>query len=344
MNYSTPYVNYTLPVGYPGTLADYVQSIFNAGYLDVVATAMILFDTVIVIGDEIQLVWRGRWGIPTIVYLLNHYGILFQAVLNQVAVNDVYLSQDHCLQWNLASNWFIPIVMMFVEAMLVLRVTALYQNSFYVSISIWSLYTICVGIMFLLTGMLLAGVGPFGSADGSVLACDIRQLGENLFYTLWIPSLVLETVLVLMTFWKGLLHRRSGVNTPLLTVLERDGFMYFFIVFGVMAGNLAICMTVQDVYYALVSHRLTLCISSILSSRLFLHLRKTAYSSQGAYNTDISKEAPPSLVETQLSEPLSGWLDYHERNGYDTEEEIAHPGTVGATDNNDEKSSIGKAE
>ncbi|KZO96500.1 hypothetical protein CALVIDRAFT_563975 [Calocera viscosa TUFC12733] len=322
-SYSTPYVNYTLPVDYPGTLDDYVQSIFNAGYLDVVGTAMVLFDTTIVLGDEIQLVWGGRWGIPTIVYFLNHYGILVQAVLNQVAVNDVYLSQEQCLQWNLASNWFIPIIMMFVEAMLVLRVTALYQHNFKVSVSIWTLYSVCVGMMFLLSGLLLAGVGPFKTADDTVLACDIRLLGESLFYTLWIPSLILETVLVLMTFWKGLLHRRGGIKTPLLTVLERDGFMYFFIVFGVMAVNLSICMTVQDVYYTLVSHRLTLCISSILSSRLFLRLRKTAYAPQGSNESEISKEAPPSVVESDMSEPVSGWLEFHERAGYEKEEEVA---------------------
>ncbi|EJU03359.1 hypothetical protein DACRYDRAFT_106518 [Dacryopinax primogenitus] len=312
--------NYTLPPGYTGTLDDYVQSIFNAGYFDMVATAIVIFDTVIILGDEIHLVWQGRWGLPTIVYFLNHYGILFQALLNQVAVNDVYLSPEHCLQWNLASNWFIPIIMMFAEAMLVFRITALHENNVKVSIAIRTLYFACSGIMSLLTGLLLDGVGPFASADGSVLACDIRQLGENMFYTIWIPSLVLETVLVLMTLAKSLAHRRNGLRTPLLAVLVRDGFMYFFIVFGVMLTNLVICMTVEDVYYALVSHRLTLCVSSILSSRLFLHLRKTAYQSPEGYSTQ-NTDKPPSLVESAISEPLSNWLDFHERNGEEGDRE-----------------------
>lgn len=117
---------------------------------------------------------------------------------------------------------------------------------------------------------------------------------------IWIPSLVVEVTLVVLTIFKTSQHVRAAVQTPVLSIILRDGCLYFVAIFVLMLLN-AICYGLPNQTGAYEDSFVEpeLCISSVLSSRLFLNLRG-ALNSNKKFDTLGTPKSPMRVEEHEL--------------------------------------------
>jgi len=83
----------------------------------------------------------------------------------------------------------------------------------------------------------------------------------------WFPSIVFETHVFLLTLFRGLCYRQTGLHTPLLSTLYRDGFLYWIFISASSASNLVVLLVFppEDVFlFKYVSTATTLAASSHL--------------------------------------------------------------------------------
>jgi len=109
----------------------------------------------------------------------------------------------------------------------------------------------------------------------------------------WSIPLLYDTLAFLLTAWKAYDYWRKEVNTPLISVIWRDGLLYFFVIFSMNFTNVVIFLTTPKSLRA-VNLTPTLILSVVLSCRLVLNLRATHA------HTGIS---PPSSGFTANSNP-----------------------------------------
>jgi len=282
MNTSLP-LNQQIP-GFTGTFEEVIQITWATEFLDVAAAALLCYDVFLSFEREVQLVWCGRWGLPTVLYLVNRYGVALQACLNLVAVLDWQLDLDSCYTWNLFSNWSIPVVMMIVEALLAMRVMALYFNNRWVVLFLWLWWLCAAAAMLAMMGVSLVGTIAVASPAPPTLGCQIQGSVSD-YWALWVPSLVFETTVASLTLARAISYRTMITDIPIMRVLVRDGFLYFFVIMVLMLVNLVICLTTSSLYYSWFP-QISISIASALAVRLFLNLREAAqkptFSSVGA--------------------------------------------------------------
>ncbi|KZT60637.1 hypothetical protein CALCODRAFT_95397 [Calocera cornea HHB12733] len=271
-------------------IATYYQ-IRNTYDIQFAAMALTVYDIILTFEREVKLVWRGSWNLASLLYLATRYYTLVESVLNIVTVLDPSLSPGECTSFNLyADIWSIPIIVTLIEAILVLRVCALYGNTWRIKVTLWSLLAGSFITTATLSGVVSPALMPIASPVPSVVGCFFfnDDLAERLLSMIWIPSLVVEVILFGLTALRTFQHVRAQVRTPVLTVILKDGCLYFFTIFALMLLN-AVFYGVpnQTGAYEAAFLEPELCISSVLCSRLFLNLRQVLYRHKTEDRTEL---------------------------------------------------------
>uniref|UniRef100_A0A8H7XTP8 Uncharacterized protein n=1 Tax=Psilocybe cubensis TaxID=181762 RepID=A0A8H7XTP8_PSICU len=90
----------------------------------------------------------------------------------------------------------------------------------------------------------------------------------------WVIPLLYDSLTFILTAWKAYDFWKKEVNTPLFSVMWRDGILYFFAIFSMNAANVIIFLTVPKALRA-VNLTPTLILEIVLSCRLVLNLRES---------------------------------------------------------------------
>lgn len=165
-------------------------------------------------------------------------------------------------------------------ALLSMRVIAFSGGKLRAVVFIWTVYVGCALASILV--MIKALDASQEAATVIETFCGMSGACPDSFnpspqWDLWVPGMIMESVLIVCTLAHGVVYWRRGTNSTLISVIIEDNLLYFVCVFVMMAINVGIC-AVPDLYtdYGVLTE-LTLCINSILASRIFLHLRAAAY-------------------------------------------------------------------
>ncbi|KZT56635.1 hypothetical protein CALCODRAFT_310221 [Calocera cornea HHB12733] len=270
--------------------------------LQVVASALITYDVLLTLPWEIALVWRGNWALPAVLYTLNRYGVLAHSYAVMLltprmqALASVSDSADNSLQvfcnfWQYIGGWSVPLVTLLAEALLTMRVIAFYGRKIAPAIVLWAVYAFCGSMS---VGLMIIAIRPAAQFGGDYtcpvasnsttgwdetldIAGNVKTVSLESTWGFWAPGMFMELVLILCTLARCLQFWVRRVRSNLVKVITEDNLLYFLGVFGMMAVNLGLCAIPSLFPYFGVMMELTLCLNSILASRIFLRLRATAY-------------------------------------------------------------------
>jgi len=281
--------------------------------VQVAAAALTTYDILVTLPWEIALVWHGHWGIPAITYMVNRYGVLVHSYIIVAVTPMIYSDPDptatYCHWWHDIGLWSITIVNLLGEALLTMRVVAFFGQKRRVVIALWTIYGICAAIGIAMMGYGMgytqifaviskpADTGPqgSGSASPSESVCIAALYGSAWIY--WTPGMLMESVLIVCTLLRAYQYRIRGIKGRLVQVITQDHLLYFVGVFVLMVSNVSLCATPgMNSYYGLIVE-LTLCLNSILASRIFLNLRAAGHPESIATSTmlkDVDEPSPAS--------------------------------------------------
>jgi len=270
--------------------------------LELAGAVLMAYDIALLIPSEIALVWRRKWGFPTVLYLITRYGVLLQSIIAFAFPAMLGSSSEASSNgnfWSTSGSYSVPITILLSEALLTLRVAILWKETRLAIVFLWTTYSLCavtslaIGVLRTVFSMQIAiSLATGGSVEGFASKMDF--VGK--LFTLWIPGLVMETTLVIAMAIKAHESRKDHI-TKLFRTLFRDGFLYFLCVFALIMVNLVICVSnpaQPDVDWLLVEP--SLCLIALLAGRLFLNLRATAYAEE--YDSNETSRWPEDAGAT----------------------------------------------
>jgi len=277
-------------------------------YLGVAAVVVTSYDAIIMLDDDINLVWRRKWTWGTVLFLCNRVGIIIQTWVNFIPSFFLDLDPGNCWRLGLFEIWIAPCQLIIIEAILLMRVVSMYNNRL-LTLLLFVLYCLCSLASLLVVGLTLQSASL--SPPLANIRCGVVEGNFNFYWASWIPPVIMETTLFLFTFARtfgGVF--RTKREAPLLAMLFRDGVLYYAIVFVLLLINLLTLVlasqAVKEWFAAPV-----VCLSSVMCSRLFLNLRKAMH----VYNESEEGTTLPrarTSTEFELSPPDS-WTSIDQR-------------------------------
>ncbi|KAG1743998.1 uncharacterized protein EDB91DRAFT_1273467 [Suillus paluster] len=232
-----------------------------SSYFIVAASAAVMYDWALTFAQEVELVWRQRWSLMTILYLCGRYlGIIYAVVIMLGVSPEIrrpafqqsqrqrqgergsspahwgqYNDHHSCFITYLISDWMGVVVEVSLGVIMITRLHAMYQRSRKVLILVVVIF-LSVNIT---CGVIVAITMRYTSVEELILSgtyqCIIHFEGNAILHSMpWILGTVWEVLALCLAVCIALKHFRElrrqssgGIMGDLFTVLMKTHVVYF---------------------------------------------------------------------------------------------------------------------
>ncbi|TFK17666.1 hypothetical protein FA15DRAFT_675918 [Coprinopsis marcescibilis] len=245
-------------------------------YAYVASATLLFYDISLTFEKEVATVWQAKKTLGTSLFFINRYlppVIFFLDLAAQFRFNpDV----KFCKNYELSSTILDFAAIAVVEAVLIMRTHALYQNQKLLYalcalgiISIINMATCFLIVLNYLTFVPASTLGLVGCLSGCT-----SPVCRPLLIAFWIPFMLFETLVFALTARKSYTSYRIARNnqtTRLVSMLFRDGLVYYIIIICVSLFNFFIW--IFDPFASYLAVGLLKCLQATICSRLLLNIR-----------------------------------------------------------------------
>ncbi|KAG1784730.1 uncharacterized protein HD556DRAFT_1531904 [Suillus plorans] len=218
----------------------HISSTIFFSYWTIAAGVVVIYDWVLTLGQEIELIWRQRWSLMTVLYLIIRYiGIPF-SVVNVLSTIAYY-----------ALNGTILALTAMLGVIMIARLYAMYQGS-----RTMLMFLVIIFLAVNITCGVIAVIGLDDIVGEELILSGIHMCGFEpewnerlLFSMVWILNTVWEVLALCLSVWIAVKHfrgqRRLGPSTgstigDCFRVLIQSHVLYFASFVGVSCFQLGI--------------------------------------------------------------------------------------------------------
>lgn len=216
---------------------------------------------------EIRRIWKRKFTYISYLYLANRYYGLVQFAFVIPLLTDA-LSPTQCLKlfrWQPVGAMLTTLMCQFI---LGARVFVLYSYSYAVLALLGIIWTAEFGFM----AFTMTEVYPAPSPAPGVPVPCVAIGPESTLIAFWALPLAYDTITFLLTGYMSYALWCREVRTPILTVLFRDGLIYFTAIFMMNVLNVILFTTMPPTLQA-INLPATAMLGIVMSSRLVLNIR-----------------------------------------------------------------------
>ncbi|KIK42070.1 hypothetical protein CY34DRAFT_164656 [Suillus luteus UH-Slu-Lm8-n1] len=290
-----------------------IDSYRFTSYFIVASFVAVTYDWALTFGQEVELIWRQRWSLMTVLYLTVRYlgmsFVVFSLLIDipTISMTDIVSS----ILYNVL-NWINVVVSIMLGVIMITRIHAMYQRSRKIQIFLIVIFLVitmfggvaCVIITIQNSGEVLILSGTY--------LCTASFVGDALFLSsiTWILGTVWEVLALCLAVWIAVKHFRElqkhsagGIIGDCFTVLIRSHVVYFMSFTAISCFSLAYVWTPiltqyslgSDIYAGLLQI-LTVVQSFVLGPRLILDVRE--------YHAELvaDSDAVPGMTSIALQE------------------------------------------
>ncbi|KAF8587131.1 hypothetical protein K439DRAFT_1550482 [Ramaria rubella] len=257
-----------------------VQSLFFAlrtnRYSFRSATALFVYDysiAVLTFPAEVQHFWRRGWSFITVLFLfvdVNLLGVEKAHLSRNHSVDSATLPEVHLVAFyrtSVANRALISVVNS--DLILLVRIYAAYERNLRVLFLTSGLIATST-----LTSLLINIIGvPKALSRASLGISGCAANLPSFFFAVWIPLLIVETVLFFLMGYRAFKVFKTGTNSPLLRLLIRDSATYFLTIGSVVLTNCLI-WAAAPLEWAPFALSWEIVLPCILGDRLLLNIRE----------------------------------------------------------------------
>lgn len=99
-------------------------------YFAVASTVAVIYDWALTFEQEIELVWKRRWSLMSVLYLsLRYGGILFSVIDVPATITTLSVTDAGCIVFDFEVMWIFTIVNIILGVIMIARLHAMYQRS-----------------------------------------------------------------------------------------------------------------------------------------------------------------------------------------------------------------------
>ncbi|KAG2111375.1 hypothetical protein BD769DRAFT_69022 [Suillus cothurnatus] len=293
-----------------------INATLIGSYFVVAASAGVMYDWVLTLGQEVELIWRQRWSLMTFLYLSVRYGgIGYAAIYMLCNVPTISMTDVVSLITYDASDWMIVIADIMLSVIMIARLHAMYQRSRQVLIFIVVIFLairIADVVMLAIVTMQISEVEYILSGT---YQCMIDYTGDFIFLDsmVSIMNTVWEVLALCLAVWIAVKHFRelrqhstSGIIGDCFTVLMKTHVSYFasFLVVSCLKYGLLSPTFSTDIYsldpqiYLGLTEILEMVQLFVLGPRLILGVRE--YHAKLVANSDTAGAMTSIVFEERV--------------------------------------------
>ncbi|OCB91683.1 hypothetical protein A7U60_g1034 [Sanghuangporus baumii] len=169
--------------------------IVRAGqYLTLSGVSLLLYDYSLTIHQEVELIWKAPKSHISFIFLANRY------IVPLMLAVDIY-------------------------GLVAMRVHALFGGGKRIKLLLWSSWVVYVILTMILLGIALWHGQATLTVEPYFNTC--YEEISSMLWTVWLPSLLLESLLFTLTTLKAIREAKNNVYHPITSILYRDGILYF---------------------------------------------------------------------------------------------------------------------
>ncbi|KAK7682860.1 hypothetical protein QCA50_014246 [Cerrena zonata] len=241
-------------------------------YTDVAAAALLVYDYLLTFNVEKSLIWPSRWNIMKVLFLLTRYLPFVDVTLVLFYQLKTNISVETCRATYFPAGWFIVLGIMVAEIILTIRTWAIWGRSkrigiiLGVSALVAIIPTLYIEKVFL--DSLVFSPYPSPATPGCLLTA-----GNPIIAASFVIVILFETLVLTLTLIKGVQHYRIASGRGFVSVLYRDGVVFYIYLFGISVVNLIVIVAApRDLANLLAIFQRVM--HSLLSARVLMNLRE----------------------------------------------------------------------
>jgi hypothetical protein len=192
-------------------------------------SALVFYEYIITLQDEIDMIWRKRWNAATILFMVNRYLMLLYNAVGLV----IPTTLRSCTAVQILLDILTVLLFVVFAVFATLRIYAIWNRNIPISLLILALYL--VPVVSNTYAFATDTIGFFVDPDAGPQCFETSKLSNGVNSRLALSTrlclMVADAIVLLLTWRKtfGMRTRASklSVNTPLLTLIIKDGTIYF---------------------------------------------------------------------------------------------------------------------
>ncbi|KAG2337764.1 hypothetical protein BDR05DRAFT_743588 [Suillus weaverae] len=208
-------------------------------YFIVAASVGVIHDSVLTFAQEVELVWRQRWSLMTVLYLsLRYIGIIYAVISILICLPTFPTTDTVSYIMYFALSWISVVVPAMLGVIMIARLHAMYQRSRNVLIFLVIIFLVVNISGAVITPMFLRHISLEEVILSGTYQCTVELEGDDvLLAAMYLMLLTIWEILVLcLTVWIAVKHfrelrRLSAGRSPIIrdcfAVLMKSHIVYF---------------------------------------------------------------------------------------------------------------------
>ncbi|KAG2343412.1 hypothetical protein BDR05DRAFT_989820 [Suillus weaverae] len=248
-------------------------------YINVAASAILIYDYFVTSHSEVQWAWGRKWGIIRTTFTVSRYAPFAGALMTSYSAVKTW--NTNCTPFNDAVNGIHFLGIIASEGLLIARVYAFSGNK-----KAYLIILLSFGLVILVATVILSAA-PINFIPGPVTP---RCVFEGARSSALPYALLMFFEIVLMITTAFLRYRcYSGFNNTLIRSIYRDGLLYMFCITMISTVNV-IVTAVLPLSYSEMLNTPQIVVHSVLASRILFSLQ--ANREQSVFPTYLSTNPP----------------------------------------------------
>jgi len=240
-------------------------------YVYAAATAVLLYDYLVMLSGEIETIWRNKISYTTVVFFFARYSPLANVYFVLKHQTSLDLSSEACYSSYLTAVWLAIVAIGTSEIILSIRVWAIWNRSTTVGVLL---------IIVLLTNMIISSVEtnkymqrlevhppPYPGFRG----CIVSSRG-NLYYVNFVELIVYYVTVLSLMCISAFRAYQMGHMSKLLNIIHRDGILFYFYLLLFAIAN-TILLTKSANRFGLLMVPLHSNFNSLFAARIVIDIR-----------------------------------------------------------------------
>ncbi|KAF8151938.1 hypothetical protein K438DRAFT_1688036, partial [Mycena galopus ATCC 62051] len=243
-------------------------------YMHVSSVAILVFDYALMLNLEVSLIWRSKWSLPKILFLLSRYSTVFDVPLVLYYSITPVVSVQHCAQLHEGVSWGTVFGISVAEAILVMWTYALSGCRRSVLIIFTSIWAAGVSATIILVALFVRSAVYEPPPLPGIPGCYLAAANKADVVLPFVIVLINDTAIVAYTLYLGI-NKYRHARTPLVVTLYRDGISYYVLLCIVSLLNVFMLLNGMELpkrALAQLFNTFIRVIHSVLSTRVILHI------------------------------------------------------------------------
>ncbi|KAJ6467258.1 hypothetical protein C8R45DRAFT_1219084 [Mycena sanguinolenta] len=259
----------------------YASLTITSNYVLYSIACLLVYEVFTSLDDEVARVWSLKWRLPKLLFIFNRYVIRAILISLWILVNYLGTSSEFCGIYSYLQMIPLRLAILAAQALVVIRVWAIYNNSRLIFWVLTILYTLeVVGVTLC---VVVATLDTEAAAQPAPLGCSLVSRSGNLLtrYTtaIWLLPICFEFIVIVLTVakifpqwaWGGKSRLLGSGGNTTIDVLARDSLIYFGFIFTCTLTTAIMDTTFHQPYHSILLAP-TAAVSCIAVSRMTINI------------------------------------------------------------------------